>query len=199
MESEKHEKGEKRKKPSGGFGVFCALCGKQPHVPDTSICDRVAELESQMERLLEVLMPIIAPERLCYINPDIKKKEEVILGIVGGRSFVPEDAYKKVMEHLKEWEMCVLPKGQKVIEIVSGGGRGIDQIAVRYARERDLPLTEHCAQWRKEGKAAGPNRNTLIAADCDYLVAFPSKRSIGTWDTVNKAREAGRCVSVYHL
>lgn len=40
-------------------------------------------------------------------------------------------------------------------------------------------------------------RNTVVAALCDELVAFSINNSTGTQDTINKARAAGKAVSVH--
>lgn len=39
--------------------------------------------------------------------------------------------------------------------------------------------------WNLYGKKAGP----LIVLECTHMIAFPSKNSIGTFDSINKAKK----------
>jgi hypothetical protein len=84
-------------------------------------------------------------------------------------------------------------KGKKVI-IVSGGARGADSLARRYAKKYELELVEHLPQWDRYGKAAGPLRNTLIINAADIVFAFWDGRSPGTRDTINQAISKGKRV-----
>lgn len=43
-------------------------------------------------------------------------------------------------------------------EVVSGHAQGVDLLGERWADERDIPVTEMPADWKKWGKAAGPNK-----------------------------------------
>jgi predicted Rossmann fold nucleotide-binding protein DprA/Smf involved in DNA uptake len=81
--------------------------------------------------------------------------------------------------------------------VVSGGALGADALAKRWATEREIeylehPPARHCA---RELLA----RNTLIVRDSDVIVAFLSKKSRGTLDTIRKARHAKRRVVVIDI
>jgi hypothetical protein len=55
-----------------------------------------------------------------------------------------------------------------------------------------LPAEVYRADWRTEGKVAGPNRNQrMVDAGVDVCLAFPLDGSRGTWDCVRRARAAG--------
>ncbi len=82
------------------------------------------------------------------------------------------------------------------IEIVSGGARGADALGERYARERGRRLKVFPAEWKKWGAAAGPIRNTEMAAYADALIAFWDGKSAGTRDMIRKAEEKGLDVKV---
>lgn len=70
--------------------------------------------------------------------------------------------------------------------IVSGGARGADALAERYAKEHHLPLTVFPANWDKYGKRAGYIRNKDMH---DYLLNHASANMTGCicfWDGKSK-------------
>lgn len=66
-----------------------------------------------------------------------------------------------------------------VLEIVSGGARGVDKCGERYAKNRCLVLTRMPANWSL-GKRAGYLRNEEMAHYADALLAFWDGESRGT-------------------
>lgn len=74
--------------------------------------------------------------------------------------------------------------------IISGGARGADQLAARYARLRNAPLIEYLPDWNKHGKAAGFIRNQLIVDAADAVIAFWDGQSRGTAHSIDLARKA---------
>lgn len=83
-----------------------------------------------------------------------------------------------------------------VIEIVPGGARGVDQLAVKYAEERGYKSRVFPAHWFVYGKTAGILRNREMAeyaaSENGYLIAFPLKgRSAGTHNMIDTARKYG--------
>lgn len=81
--------------------------------------------------------------------------------------------------------------------VVTGGARGADALAARFARKHGIPLFELGADWERWGRKAGPIRNSSIVREADALAAFWDGVSPGTRDTVAKARRAGLRVEVY--
>lgn len=81
--------------------------------------------------------------------------------------------------------------------VVSGGAEGPDSLAVQVARERGLAHQVFPAKWETLGRAAGLIRNGDIVQACDRLVAFWDLKSRGTKDTINKALQAGKVVTIY--
>ena len=73
-------------------------------------------------------------------------------------------------------------------QIVSGGcSQGGDHFAEVLARARQIPIKIYYAEWAKFGRSAGFQRNGLIAADSDILIACVAPdRSGGTEDTIRK-------------
>ncbi len=109
------------------------------------------------------------------------------IAIVGGRDFTN---YTHFCEQLLALHSTY---GWAWDAIVSGGAGGTDTMARRFARSRGYALKE----WKPDystgrGKAAPLDRNTSIVQDSHLVIAFPTKQSRGTWDTIRKARALGR-------
>ncbi len=114
------------------------------------------------------------------------------VGIVGCRKY---SNYEEFKNKIDIWEKI----NGSISTIISGGATGADSLAEKYAQENNIELIIHEAEWDKYGNKAGPIRNTLIVNDCDKLIAFPSKSSRGTWDSVIKAKNADKDVTVYTI
>ena len=113
------------------------------------------------------------------------------LGIVGSRNYTDYVTFTSIMNN---W----ISEYKPTIEcIVSGGAKGVDSLAARYASDNGIPLIVYEADWQQYGRSAGPKRNTLIADSIDYLIAMPSKDSVGTWDTITKVRRLTKPVSIF--
>ena len=65
-------------------------------------------------------------------------------------------------------------------EIVSGGARGIDSCAQRYAQDQRMMFALFEADWNKNGKAAGPIRNLSMALYGDALLLIWDGKSKGS-------------------
>lgn len=74
--------------------------------------------------------------------------------------------------------------------IVVGDAHGADAAAREWARLTGRPCEVHTADWRRLGRAAGPERNgRMVRSGADLLVAFPGGR--GTANCIRQARAAG--------
>jgi len=80
-----------------------------------------------------------------------------------------------------------------ISEIISGGARGADSLAERYAEENYISLKVFRPDWTI-GKHAGFLRNTQIIESCDVVVAFWDGVSKGTLDSIRKAEKIGKRV-----
>lgn len=107
-----------------------------------------------------------------------------VIGIVGTRSRDTDLDFNEVVEAFT----AIYEPGD---EIVSGGCPwGGDRFAEVIARRLEVPIKIYYAEWGRFGKAAGPIRNTLIAAESDVLIACVSMyRQGGTEDTIRKMRD----------
>ena len=115
----------------------------------------------------------------------------LILGIVGSRNFTDYDMFCR---HVDEFV-----KNNHVTSIVSGGARGADSMAERWAHEHNVPIMVYHAEWTKYGRSAGPRRNMKIVADSSYILAFPSKDGHGTQNTIAFASKKGIMVVTHYV
>ena len=69
------------------------------------------------------------------------------------------------------------------INIVSGGARGVDSLAERYADERCYEKVIMPADWHKYGKSAGYRRNEAMHR---FIALQENKHVIAFWDGVSK-------------
>ena len=67
----------------------------------------------------------------------------------------------------------------KDIVIVSGGARGADALAERYAKEHGYQLRVFPANWNKHGRRAGMIRNEEMHK---FISQFPYRGCICFWD-----------------
>lgn len=76
--------------------------------------------------------------------------------------------------------------------ILHGGAPGADALADEYANWSGCATEVFHADWKTYGRAAGPLRNQkMIESNPDLVVAFPLPNSVGTHDTIRRARRAG--------
>jgi len=95
--------------------------------------------------------------------------------VIGSRGF---DDYSLLEKTLNK---------RRPFEIVSGGARGADSLAARYAREYDIPLTEFIPDYKRYDKGALKERNKLIVETAQKVIAFWDGASTGTLYTISYA------------
>lgn len=86
---------------------------------------------------------------------------------------------------------------ENVSEIVSGGAKGVDTAARRYALSHGLTLTEFLPQYERYGRAAPLKRNVQIVEYADFVIAFWDGASRGTKFVIDQCRKLGRAHKVY--
>ena len=115
------------------------------------------------------------------------------LAIVGGRDFDDYDV-------LVTWADSIFYMQDTDSKIVvSGGARGADSLARRYAGEHIAEYLEFPADWETHGKAAGFIRNQQIVDACDMVLAFWDGKSKGTQDTITKAKKAKKSTFIVYF
>jgi predicted Rossmann fold nucleotide-binding protein DprA/Smf involved in DNA uptake len=113
------------------------------------------------------------------------------LAIVGSRHFDDYDLMKEFI--ISKFDIT------QIDTIVSGGAKGADTLAEKFAKENNLLLIVKKAEWNKYGRAAGPKRNELIISEADWVAAFPSKNSKGTLNSMKLARQEGKRLEVLNV
>jgi len=109
------------------------------------------------------------------------------VGVVGSRTFFD---YKLMREVLDQYEIDL---------IVSGGAKGADHLAERYAEEEGIEILVINAKWIVDGKylkAAGFIRNRDIVDASDMIIAFWDGKSKGTKHSIDLAQKAGKEVII---
>ena len=91
--------------------------------------------------------------------------------IIGSRNLIVTDFEK------------YLPEG--TTEIVSGGAKGIDSCAKKFAIKNKIKITEFLPEYDKYGRIAPLKRNDLIIDYSDMVIAFWDGKSKGTKDMIN--------------
>lgn len=81
--------------------------------------------------------------------------------------------------------------------LVSGGAQGVDSIAEDWAKRHGLPTEVFEADWDGLGDKAGIKRNSDIVAAAEVIIAFWDGVSVGTLDSIKKAKTAKKGVKVY--
>lgn len=113
------------------------------------------------------------------------------LAIVGSRDFNDYEFLKKILDYHRT------AQNDPCTQIISGGARGADTLAKRYAAEHDIPIKEFIPNWDVHGKSAGFLRNEQIVEACDELIVFWNGMSRGTKHSMTLAEEAGKPVYKY--
>lgn len=100
---------------------------------------------------------------------------------------------------LSRISQAVIESGFDVIEVVSGGARGVDRAGESWGLANLSSFTQFEANWDKHGKAAGPIRNREMAAYSDALIVMKrkDKDSPGTSSMIREAERAGVPVYVH--
>jgi predicted Rossmann fold nucleotide-binding protein DprA/Smf involved in DNA uptake len=81
-------------------------------------------------------------------------------------------------------------------EIVSGGAKGVDACAAKYASNNGLTLTIFTPEYERYGRAAPILRNKKIVDYADKVIAFWDGSSKGTLSVISYAKKVGKDCTV---
>jgi predicted Rossmann-fold nucleotide-binding protein len=106
--------------------------------------------------------------------------------VCGGRDYADRDALFATLDRLRA--------NYGIAAVAHGGAPGADTLAGQWAKSRGLVCEEFRADWKRQGRAAGPLRNQRMLDDAGarFVVAFPG--GDGTADMVRRARAKGLAV-----
>jgi predicted Rossmann fold nucleotide-binding protein DprA/Smf involved in DNA uptake len=100
-----------------------------------------------------------------------------------------------IIETLDLWKINI----NQVSSIISGGANGVDSLAEIFAKYFDIQFVVFKAEWSKYGKSAGPKRNSLIVKRATHVIAFIAENSVGTLDTIRKAKESNLTINIINV
>ena len=84
-------------------------------------------------------------------------------------------------------------------EIISGGARGADGMAAKWAREQKVPLTEFLPDWDRYGKRAGFIRNEDIIKSADVVLCFWDGTSKGAANSLSIAKRLKKTTLIIYF
>ena len=79
-----------------------------------------------------------------------------------------------------------------VVEIVSGGAKGVDTIAKEFAKANGIVLVEFLPEYEKYGRGAPLVRNEQIVNYADKVLAFWDGKSKGTKYVIEYAEKTNK-------
>lgn len=88
-----------------------------------------------------------------------------------------------------------MPEG--VSEIVSGGARGVDSCAAKYAKQYNMKITEFLPNYQLFGRVAPIKRNEQIVDYADMVVALWDGVSRGTKSVIDMCSKKGKRCDVF--
>ena len=109
------------------------------------------------------------------------------IAVVGGRNFINEQLLNNVLDSIN-------PRPQ---QIISGGAKGADTLAKKYADNNNISCVVIPARWNIYGKPAGAIRNKEIVKLSNIVIAFWDGESRGTKITIDLARQYEKKLIIY--
>lgn len=95
------------------------------------------------------------------------------------------------IEHLEYF----LP--ETTTEIISGGAKGVDTSAKKYALQKGIKLTEYLPQYSLYGRAAPIKRNITIIENADIVIAFWDGKSHGTKFVIDYCKKHHKPIKIF--
>ena len=150
-----------------------------------------------------ILLACYCPsDEMCHrsIVYQLVLQETFYMLVAGSRGYNNYTEMCQVLDFLLKNQVA---QGRKIV-IVSGGARGADELAERYADERGYEKHIMPADWDKYGKSAGYRRNNdmhlYISAPSDRkrgCVCFWDMQSPGTKHNFKLAKDYGTTLRVF--
>ena len=85
---------------------------------------------------------------------------------------------------------------ENIIEIVSGGAKGIDRCARNYAIKNEIILKEFLPDYNRYGRIAPIKRNLQIIAYADMVIAFWDGKSKGIKFVIDNCKKIGKPIKI---
>jgi hypothetical protein len=116
----------------------------------------------------------------------MNNSNDLKIGVVGSRNFNDYQLLKKTLDNYLDM----------VFLIVSGGAKGADSLAERWANENSVKTLIFKPDWTQYGKSAGYIRNEKIVRESDLIIAFWDGISKGTNHTINITKKMGKKIII---
>lgn len=103
--------------------------------------------------------------------------------VCGGRDYSDAKSLNMVLD--------VVHSANPVVMLIHGAARGADTLAEKWAEANGVTSNAYPADWKRDGRAAGPIRNQRMLDECKphIVIAFPGGK--GTEDMISRADAAG--------
>lgn len=110
------------------------------------------------------------------------------VAVIGSRTFSDYKSLEKVLDSFPNIDL-----------IVSGGAKGADTLAERYAYYHNIKKLIFKPEWDKYGKSAGFKRNKDIVNASDIVIAFWDLQSRGTKSSIDYAKSKNKKVLIIKI
>lgn len=117
------------------------------------------------------------------------------IAIIGGRDF---DNYELLKQTLLSAPELDFNTNGTVYSVVSGGAKGADSLAERFAEEYGLNIIVFPADWKRYGRGAGIIRNKEIISKSDIVFAFWDGKSKGTKSSIDLAKKQNKQLTIIY-
>lgn len=127
--------------------------------------------ESDMEAAISksTICPIGEDERYF----DFQRENTFFCMVVGTRTYNNYQTFCTILDK------ALSSKTHQKIIIISGGAKGADSLAEKYAKEKGYHMIVFEAEWERLGNKAGPIRNEQMHK---FVSTFPNRGVIAFWD-----------------
>jgi hypothetical protein len=113
------------------------------------------------------------------------------IAIVGSRSFTNYEVFKEKLNNL--------PISFINCTVVSGGAKGADSLARKFAIENKLIMKEFLPNWNLHGREAGFIRNVDIIKNSDIVIAFWDGKSAGTKHSIELSKKFNKKLFIIYF
>lgn len=107
------------------------------------------------------------------------------VAVIGSRGFSDYSKLEKDLERLEGVQL-----------IISGGAKGADQLAEKYAESRGIPIQVIKPDYKAHKQGAPIRRNEKIVQEADQVIAFWDGKSKGTKHVIEFAEKLNKGLSI---
>lgn len=105
--------------------------------------------------------------------------------IIAGSRHMPFSMYPLIDQAVKKTHWLIS-------EVVCGEAIGADTYGKKWAYSNKIPVASFPADWKSDGKKAGPIRNGLMADYADGLIVFIWDGSRGSANMLQQMKRRGK-------